>query len=67
MLELAKRARVTVVGPSTPLAPVLFDYGISELSGFIIKDNALARRITAGAEKVKIYSSGQKVSFKKSR
>ncbi|HUM59413.1 MAG TPA: DUF364 domain-containing protein [Bacillota bacterium] len=66
MLELSQKARrVTLVGPSTPLAPVLFDYGISELSGFIIKDNALAFRITAGAENVKIYSAGQKVSFKR--
>ena len=66
IVELAKRARrITVVGPATTLAPVLFEYGISELSGFIIKDNALAYRITAGAEKVKIYSAGQKVSFEK--
>ncbi|MDD3653150.1 MAG: DUF364 domain-containing protein [Desulfotomaculaceae bacterium] len=67
MLELAKGARrVTVVGPSTTLAPVLFEYGINELSGFIIKDNALAHRITTGAEKVKLYAAGQKVSFQKS-
>lgn len=66
VLELTRNARrVTIVGPATPLAPVLFDYGVGELSGFIIKDNGLAFRITAGAENVKIYSAGQKVSFKK--
>lgn len=67
LLELSKSARrVTVVGPATPLAPVLFNYGISELSSFIIKDKALACRITAGAERVRIYSAGQKVTFQKS-
>ena len=67
ILELSKNARrVTIVGPSTPLTPVLFNYGISELSGLIIKDNALAFRIISGAEKVKIYTAGQKVSFHKS-
>lgn len=66
MLELAKRGRrVTVVGPATTLAPVLFNFGISELSGFMIKDQALAYRIATGAEKVKIYAAGQKVSFQK--
>ncbi|MCI1969078.1 MAG: DUF364 domain-containing protein [Clostridium luticellarii] len=66
MLELSKDAEcVTVVGPGTPLAPVLFNYGIEDLSGFIIKDRQLAFRIASGAENVKIYSSGQKVRFKK--
>lgn len=66
MLELSKNAqRVTIVGPATPLAPVLFNYGINELSGLIIKDNALAFRIISGAEKLKIYAAGQKVSFHK--
>lgn len=64
MLELSKGAQwVTIVGPATPLAPVLFDYGVNELSGLIIKDNELARRIISGAEKQKIYASGQKVTF----
>ncbi len=66
MLELSKNAqRITIVGPTTPLAPVFFDYGIADLSGFIIKDNPLAFRIIAGAERVRIYTAGQKVSFKK--
>ena len=54
-----------MVGPGTPLSPVLFDYGIDDLSGFMIKDQLRAFRIISGAEKVRIYTAGQKVSFKK--
>ena len=68
VLELSKNAeRITMVGPGTPLAPVLFDYGIKELSGFMIKDHARASRVISGAEKVVIYTTGQKVCFKKSQ
>jgi uncharacterized protein len=66
LLELSKKAkRITLVGPGTPLAPMLFNYGIGDLSGFIIKDNLRALRIAAGAEKVKIATAGQKVALKK--
>lgn len=65
LLELSGNAkRVTLVSPGTPLAPQLFDFGIDVLSGFIIKDNLRAFRIVAGAERVKIYATGQKVAFK---
>ncbi len=67
LLELSAHAKlITLVGPATPLAPVLFEYGVQDLSGFIIKDNALASRVIAGAEKVRLYLSGQKVTFKNS-
>lgn len=66
-IELSKNAaQITMVGPGTPLAPCLFDYGIDDLSGFIVKDNEKASRIAARSENVKIYSAGQKVAFKRS-
>ncbi len=65
LLELSGNARqVTIVGPGTPLAPKLFDCGIESLSGFIIKDLARASRIAAGAERVRMFTTGQKVTFK---
>lgn len=67
ILELASSARqVTIVGPGTPLAPHLFNYGIENLSGFMIKDIVRASRIAAGAEQVRIFKTGQKVNFNKS-
>lgn len=68
LLELSKNAkRITIVGPGTPLAPVLFNYGVNDLSGFIVKDSHRALRITAGAENVKMHIVGQKVAFKKAQ
>jgi len=65
-LELSKNAQlITIVGPGTPLAPVFFDYGIGDLSGFVVKDNLRAARIASGAENVKLHVAGQKVSLKK--
>jgi hypothetical protein len=43
-------AVVTVLGPSTPLSPVLFDHGAALLSGALVIDEAAAlRTITQGA------------------
>ncbi|HML37961.1 MAG TPA: DUF364 domain-containing protein [Bacillota bacterium] len=66
LLELSKNAqKVTIVGPSTTMAPLLFEYGVGDLSGYVIKDTERAARIIKGAENGKIYSTGQKVSLKK--
>ncbi len=65
LLELSQKARkVTIVGPSTPLAPVLFDFGVQDLSGFVVKDCPRAISLIKGAEQGKIFSTGQKVAFK---
>lgn len=66
LLALSKNARkVTIVGPSTTLAPQLFEYGVNDLSGYVVKDCEKAMRFIKGVENGKIYSAGQKVSFRK--
>ncbi len=66
LLKLSQNARkITIVGPGTPLAPMLFNHGVKDLSGFIVKDNQRALHIAAGAEYVKMSVAGQKVAFKK--
>ena len=43
----------------------LFEYGIDEMDGFVVKDNSIAERSTRETESLKIYASGQKVSLRK--
>ena len=38
LLELTRQAEVCVVGPSTPMIPLLFKYGIHSLSGVVVTD-----------------------------
>ena len=65
LLELSKNAqKVVIVGPSTTLAPLLFKYGVNDLSGYVVKDTQKAMRLIRGSENGKIYSTGQKVSLK---
>ena len=64
LLELSENAKkITIVGPSTPLAEQFFDFGVDDLSGFVILDNELAKRIVAGVEFQRIYESGKKVNY----
>ena len=44
ILELAKDAFVGLVGPATVMSPILFDYGVDELDGFIPKAPDLLTR-----------------------
>lgn len=63
LLQLSQSAYVIVVGPSTTLAPQLFNYGVDELAGFVVTDQDRCKRICEGSERVKLYRSGQKVEF----
>jgi Uncharacterized conserved protein len=64
LLKLSSKAKVIVVGPSTPMAPALAKYGVADLSGFVVKDGERAFCMCGGQESGRIYSTGQKVSLK---
>jgi uncharacterized protein (DUF4213/DUF364 family) len=50
ILALCRDAFVLVIGPSTPLSPVLFDHGVDVLSGFIARDiDNLVKAVSEGA------------------
>ncbi|AZN29598.1 hypothetical protein EJO69_04195 [Flaviflexus salsibiostraticola] len=49
LLELARGAYVVLTGPSTPLSPVLYDYGVDGLSGMIISDPTALKDALRGA------------------
>jgi uncharacterized protein (DUF4213/DUF364 family) len=50
LLELCKEAYVLLIGPTSPLSPILFDYGIDAICGSkIIDPDQLIRSISEGA------------------
>lgn len=63
-LELSKNSKVIVYGPTLPMSPLLFQYGIYDMSGFIVYDIEHAKYIISGAENTSFYSTGEKVSLK---
>ena len=51
LLELCNpKAYVIVLGDTTPLSPILFDYGVNAISGTMVVDHTLALRcVSEGA------------------
>lgn len=45
LLAMAPQAYTVLIGPSTPFAPVLFEYGIDAMSGFVVDDLSLFQNI----------------------
>ena len=53
LIELSRQAHTVLVGPSTPLNPVLLDYGVDTITGFIAASSlsdpaSLAEMVPAG-------------------
>ena len=44
LLELARNAYVTLVGPSVVMSPMLFEHGVNMLAGSVVGDVERVRR-----------------------
>lgn len=52
-------ALVLVLGPSTPLSPVMFDYGVHFLSGAVVEDvESVLRAVSQGANFRQLHRQG---------
>ncbi len=65
-LEISKNSKVIICGPSVPMAPILFDFGVYDLSGYIIHENEFqqAARMVSSAENEFLFTIGEKVTLK---
>ena len=52
-------AQVLVLGPSTPLSPILFDHGVQIISGALVRDeNAVLQAVSQGANFRQLHQQG---------
>lgn len=58
LLELSHQARVVLVGPSTPLAPLLFDHGLHALAGTVVMEPDKLYRAVAEGATMQIFEQG---------
>ena len=65
LLTLTQNARTVLVGPSSPITPILFRYGVDSIAGFYITDPAEMRAMVAQAAHTEIFRSGRRVTFSK--
>lgn len=66
ILAMSTSAKVLVVGPSTPLAPLLYGHGIDILSGYVARDvEGIARAIAEGASVAAIRPFGRYVTLRR--
>lgn len=61
LLELSRNARIVIAGPSTPLHPLLFDYGVDLMGGLIIHDEPSVWRTVAEAGREALFTSGSRM------
>jgi uncharacterized protein (DUF4213/DUF364 family) len=47
LLTLSRDAQIVVAGPTTPLHPLMFDFGIKILAGLVVEDEERVWRIVA--------------------
>ena len=64
-LKLCANAHVTLIGPASPVTPILRRYGVTDIAGFAVKDNEAAKNICLGFGGG-IYSVGQKINYQSS-
>lgn len=65
LLELSKKAHTVLVGPTTPVTKILFDYGVDDLSGFYVKDKDECAELIGNSEGRRVLSAGELISLHK--
>jgi uncharacterized protein (DUF4213/DUF364 family) len=61
LLQLAQGARIVLTGPTTPLTPILFDFGIEMLAGLVVENEAHVLRTVQEGGQHQLFDSGARM------
>ena len=65
LLTLTQNAKTVLVGPSSPITPILFRYGVDSIAGFYLTDTEGTRALAAQAAHTEIFRSGRRITYSK--
>lgn len=63
LLQICQKPRVSLVGPSVPLSPLLWGYGADNLSGFVCTEPEKVEGIARMGHQQEIFKGGRMVSI----
>lgn len=63
LLQICQKPKVALVGPSVPMAPVFWDFGVNNLSGFVCTDPEVTDEVIRRGGQREIFSGGRMVSI----
>lgn len=63
LLALSRNAKVILVGPSTIMSPVLFEFGVYGLSGFVVEDVPVCEKLIREGNTMALFSAGKMVDY----
>lgn len=63
LIKLAENSKIVMVGPSTTMSPILFQYGIFGLSGFVVNDVKNCERTLREGNTMKLFNTGNMVDY----
>ena len=63
LLTLTENAKTILVGPSSPITPLLFHCGVDAIAGFYVTDRKLTRALVGQAAHREIFRGGSRATF----
>jgi uncharacterized protein (DUF4213/DUF364 family) len=61
LLQLSQNAKVILVGPSTVMSEILYDYGVYGLSGFLVQDIVRCEKVLREGNSMALFETGQMI------
>ena len=63
LLTLSENAKTVLVGPSSPITPLLFRFGVDTIAGFYVKERELTKALAAQAAHREIFRGGVRITY----